>query len=139
MNSVASESEVGAIAKLKVSNDHSDWQQLRVLQILLTSDAVDVAENGEGRNVEADDAQASSGLETIPERSNETDQSSDSVPSDGHFFQHDDRSLQAELDKIRKDIQQATDDVCLAVCDPQSGWGYTKTATMGSACHCRFC
>ena len=50
------DSVTGTIAKLKIYNDHSDWQQLRVLQILITSDAVSVAEVGESRTAEANDA-----------------------------------------------------------------------------------
>ena len=65
---------------------------------------------GGSRNAEAVETQGPTGLETIPEGSNETDQSSDSTPSDSHFLTHEDKRFLEELEKIQQ--EHTSDDVC---------------------------
>ena len=105
--SVRVDSESNIISRLRISNDHADWSQLRVLQFLLSSELIHVTEVSGSRMTEtheAADPQTGGGLETIPEGSNETDQSRVSSPSDGHFFTHDDPKMQEELNKIWRNI-----------------------------------
>ena len=65
---------------------------------------------GGSRDAETVETQGPTGLETIPEGSNETDQSLDSIPSDSIFLTPEDKRFLEELDKIHQ--EHTSDDVC---------------------------
>ena len=77
------EPDSGTIAKLRISNDHTDWQQWRAVQILLSCETVHATDVSGDKSVEAQEPQPQEGLETILEGSSETDLSSGTAPSDG--------------------------------------------------------
>ena len=82
-------------------NERPDWNQLRVLQLLMSSDTTAVAEAGENRTTEsAQNDGGSDRLSTIPEGSLESEPSDDSLSSAGSYLKIDNEGFQAELDKV---------------------------------------
>ena len=102
----------GSIGKLRIAEDHNDWQHLRVLQLLMSTDSG--AETSGNPRVEASPVPEATAeatpLSPIPEGSQETDEASDSISNASAYLQHTEKKWQDEIEKIREKLERIVEE-----------------------------
>ena len=92
------------VGRVRLSFTPTDWQQLRVLQLLMPDDTAAIAEAEESGHTApsaaADITSSHERLSTVPEGAQESDPTEDSQSSVGSYLKHDDNSFQEALGQV---------------------------------------